>query len=534
MRSFMLREATIGLFDVDDQAKLQAAFGAGAVETMVLDDVAVELIADHLEIEPEIAEWAARRYVEGRFRRKSEGLGGDLLGSFGEIIAYVIKRAAGIDIERVDGAAARKKTKKEPESFPEPDFVVRDRRGIGVLEIKSREALDFRDLAEVAGSASRHTWRWLRPCNQTLDCRDAALRQLGFENGRPVKYSHKLKLVSGTMIPFPAAFGEGDAILVRDGRVDELTDSPRLKTPPSCLKADPNRACWDCIGRTKDDLQLVAVHMPNRPDRLPLLPITDRELGSVWFDAYRDWSRALWLSAPALVETKAHALAAATKGWLTALENDPHQVAVRVARHWAWTIEVAARERGFALLRRVDTGLDSGLSDLPPPNEPHTERLKGDSAVDRIRDALHADRLARFAFEDGDDATVTSVLVMDALGMQLSVVPAVSPASAAIDGDGASQIANKLLQKARKIFGVPPRPYRPDLHEVSAALGERVVTLGWAMDSFEGWDTMHSWFHHVPPRMRWAFRHSPCCGRLWVHPDGRGRLRFGRIPRICR
>ncbi len=90
------------MIEAANQSPWLGAFaGSGATTSIDLDDAAVDLIADELELEAEGLAADATRYVGGLYRPKARGMGGSRLGDFGEVIAFLLNRGSGSEIVRV-------------------------------------------------------------------------------------------------------------------------------------------------------------------------------------------------------------------------------------------------------------------------------------------------------------------------------------------------------------------------------------------------------------------------------------------------
>jgi hypothetical protein len=283
--TFNVRRAEIGLFDVDDDAKLREAFSTlTATQPVLIDDAALNIVADDLGLDAEGIALDAQRYVGGQYRQKAMGFSGGRLGDFGEILTYLLWRMDGKSIERVvDGVRPQDVPANARFTFPEPDYIVRTPTGApGVLEVKSRELLKFQPLLQLhSRPAGQRGHRWLQPCDRVAECANEALSQLG----STVAPGHGLELRSGKRIPFPANYGVAVAVLMHDGRLAGLIgNGKRFKTPPPCRESVPARDCWACAGDGTVAADAVVVEMANRPDHLPLVPALEGDAG--WFAAY--------------------------------------------------------------------------------------------------------------------------------------------------------------------------------------------------------------------------------------------------------
>ena len=192
-----LDTSLFGVVEVRPQHTWFATFAQpGVVETVKIDDDALDAIADNLFLDADGLMVAARRYVNGEFRPKTRGLGGSQLGDFGEALTYLINRAVpGRDIQRVIGWRAGPGQKIKGTRFPQPDFIVRENGLQTALEVKSTEAFDYQRLLRTI------RWTYLKPCAGVETCQKEALEQLGHTSSR----RHLLQIVSGNAVSFPVS-----------------------------------------------------------------------------------------------------------------------------------------------------------------------------------------------------------------------------------------------------------------------------------------------------------------------------------------
>jgi len=304
---------------------------AHAPLTLHLDEAALDAVATDLELDVDGVAADALRYVEGRFRAGAEGLGGNRIGDFGEAIAYLALRtmaSPGEAILRVVGTVGSAGGRA-----PQPDFLLRRGRQMGVIEVKSCEALKFQRL--VGGRPPKP----VAACDRVRARRRDALDQLGFlPGGARVSQPHRLRIGKRT-VPFPADFGEALVLTLWDGRLDALSPRQRGRAPKPCRHA--GRDCWTCFGRPGTGTSNGAlVRMPNAPGHLALL---GGEGSDEWLSAYAEWTAALWSRSGRSAEHASRQLLKASDLWLGRRPGST-KVLRRLLREY---IDAALLERGL-------------------------------------------------------------------------------------------------------------------------------------------------------------------------------------------
>lgn len=135
MPTFQIKRVYTSLFGVIEAANqspwLGAFAGSGATTTIDLDDGALDLIAEELELDAEGLAGDAERYVQGQYRAKARGMEGSQLGDFGEVIAFLLNRGSGSEIIRVVSWRRGPGQPIKGSRFPQPDFLVSQGGTIG-------------------------------------------------------------------------------------------------------------------------------------------------------------------------------------------------------------------------------------------------------------------------------------------------------------------------------------------------------------------------------------------------------------------
>lgn len=537
--TFNLKKVTIPLFgEVEKKTTrwFDTFSASGATTPVQIDDAALDIIAEELELDAEGLAGDADRYVSGQYRAKARGLSGARLGDLGEILTFLANRAVpGREIVRVvswrPGAGQTVKDSR----FPQPDFIIKDPdSAAAALEVKSTEAFDFIDLRD-----KTKRWTFLQPCASVGGCREQALHQLAYMNGSLTPQQHSLVKKGGKVVPFPVAEGVAAAVLAVDGRVHRrLRSDPRFKTPPACR--DASRDCWSCVSET---CHFALVTMPNAPGALSLAG-ADRE-GSTWLRAYRRWSQALAARDLLAVQSALHPLVEAVVGWLD--QTHAHEPNLLRA-FWGSYVGDAMRSRGF----RIDVpgelsdlgnaGMDFGWSPAPVAQVANRETTideveryvagEGQDVKGELPAFVLSARPQR-AEEAGDSLSVGTV--GEFLEFRLTSSTWWNAEQVA-STEAASKIAARLftiaLQASR--HQMIPHAEQLPLREVVAHVGEQAIPLGWesepATPGSDPWRRWCDWpflFDH--PR-RWpSWQALLALGdpriRLRVQRDGRADLR---------
>ena len=526
----MIERKTITLANAGDRESMRDAFSQPLATTdLVIDEPGLHAVAEELELDADMVVLDAKRYVDGKYRPKAAGFSGGRLGDFGEVLTYVVKLAEGVAIERVVGARGATATTDQDDddsagvSFPFPDFVVSESATLRALEVKATELLDYQRLLAVHRRPDpRKGYRWLQPCDGVTHARARALRQLGLELDPDGGYD--LLTRSGSRVPFPTPEATAVAVLVRDGRVDELVaNEKRFKTPKGCREGHW-RNCWDCIGDHRSKLGVALVEMPNERGLISSLP--SEGAGEAWFLAYRHWARALWSYVPGSIDLKTRALLNATEEWLRIVEG--HSEFPFLRAYWHAAVEHLARRRG------IEAAWASVEPAVPHVHVLFAEETGSDVFVTPVGDADQAattfDRVRgtrrRVALESVDGLGSVSILV-DPSGH--AEVRALAPFWSRREVDStreAQEFVANLWEIVTRVFArFPLTLTTPTVSPVTARLGERELSLGWAMDFALTADGGYLLALVAPEGQ------IECVPRGHVYRDGRAFLSFRWRPR---
>jgi hypothetical protein len=553
-----LRVPLFGVIEADDKEPFWAAFAdPTAIRQLVsIDNGAMDIVAEDLELDANGLMVDASRYVRGEYRAKARGLLGGPLGAFGEVLSFLVQRAVpGREIERVVSWRANGLPTKD-NAFPQPDFLLHEGGLTGALEVKSTEALDFQTLLRM------NKWKSLGPCAGVGRCREEALGQLGYVDGQATAQKHALKIRDGRVVPFPADFGVASAVLARDGRLDALRTDSRYKTPRACRAAPTPRSCWSCIG-ADDGLapaHVVIAELRNAPHRLPLVP--PGEGGGAWLSAYRWWRHTMWARAPHAARDATLSLAHATVEWLggTRLEDG---VRTTLLAFWGSYLRDVAADRGMTISK--DPARLPDLAQAAPHLGWEPLALRRPEVAEVTREAVFqlwpgvvdGREAAAFSFQSsGGQGTEEAVDVFtvrsDTSGWAISCLPREWRSGRALGDEGAARIAARLVALALALGRwVPPeedgRRFPVPLGRTSLCVGENEVHVGWAVKSITSapgaWRAVwRRWPSTGPPW--WFWPGEPEAGPPWlgllamgdrrvrlvVLPDGRGLLRVPHLP----
>lgn len=524
----------------DDAAKepWRQDFAAGTDSSIWIDDLALDWLANELELDHEALAWDAQRYVQGEYRPKAEGMSGGRLGELGEALTYLAERGAGRHIVRVLGADTGGKVMLKGHTYCYPDFIVQHGHTLQALEVKSTEALNHQAMVRKLDQ-HRHNARFhmnLAPCQGAEAGREAALAQLGYGGQAP---GHGLKLLGGTSVPYPVNQGVAMSVIAVDGRVRPHWGQSAFKTPRSCR--DQSRSCVGCIGAA----QVVMTRMPNAPEHLPLLGQGEGDV-SPWFKAHERWTQALMCHDAIATRHATEALLGPLRDWIASLGEVQQAAAVNF---WDAHLRQAVSQRGLD----VDA-IAPMLQVLPnlKPKSPNAtideqdeqpsgryadlrgEMLSADDFIARLDDILHSDHGSWMLFsqdvEQAPDrppaATWTvrvqphrlDVFMMSRQWWRREEVETEFQAGA---------LVSKVLFFLSQALGdlgqqLNSTDVELDVHRVAAEMGEEgehSVTLGWMWQGDASYFARHWWWHHsaVPPTCR-----------VRVTPDGRVQLTLHR------
>ncbi|MEZ4226971.1 MAG: hypothetical protein R3B13_38880 [Polyangiaceae bacterium] len=532
-----VQTSLFGVVEVADQSGWLGAFaGSGATTTIDVDDSALDLIAEELELDAEGLAADAERYVQGLYRAKARGMGGSRLGDFGEVIAFLLNRGIGNEIVRVVSYRRGQGQANMGSRFPLPDFLVGQAGSTRALEVKSTEAFDFVRLRDTP-----KRWTWLQPCGAVAGCRSQALRQLGFVNGAFTPQQHSLLVRGGNVVPFPVGNGEAVAVLAVDGRVAGLRSEPKYKTPKRCRQA--GRSCWACVD---EECDVVVVTMPNAPGRLSLAGGSERQ-SKTWFDAYRRWGQALAARDLAAAASTVHELSESTQAW--SRELDDAEAAKVLRGFWGSYLRDAMRTRGiavdvpdgFGLLSDPGLGFDWRPAALAEPTVRETTFGGLAQALSGATDGLEPRLLS--ARQEGDEAGRGSIgLAISPQVIEVTLTSRHWWERRAVETDvAAAEVAKQILDLAIRMSGSQPTPLPTDwavpLRGVDARVGDARFRLGWVSKGVtpgsSAWRRMpHRWWPWFEPELWPSWPLLLLLGdprvRLHVLQDGRARLRIAR------
>lgn len=531
MAVFELRTLDMPLFGVvelKNREKMRKQFSKGGATLRIeIDDSTYELLARELRLEARDLVSLAHRYADGDFFAGAAGLGGTCLGDFGELLAFLVNRAARREIVRVFSYAAMG-TPLKGNKFPQPDFLVEAGPKQFALEVKSTEAFDLLDLGNIS------TWRGVHACRGLPEMRTAALRQLGYLGATRTKQAHHLKLESGKTVPFPATDGQAVAVLVQDGRVRALRSDDRYKAPARCRNATTQRSCWSCVPPGQ---AAVLVTMSNEPGRLAL--VGGHREG--WLAAYKRWTGALLAAEPMMIRAAGDELTTATAEWL--LNAVPEELRPDLAIYWArYLVDSNALHGVRTTLPRAffpdpDVDLEplEGVTlDAPEP----TEEVSWNAA----RQAVRGNRGTPLHVSAGatGDAQWRLSAHRSQGGWRFTLGAEEWWERRFVGDRDARRLGLRLINKVLDLFGwpsVPEEAGQPDIRRLSASVGDEEVFCGWELKTWASEKVSTagrrflqwiSWTYFEPPFARPGWLHLLATGdprvRLYVHPDGRADL----------
>lgn len=538
--TFEVKQVTVPLFGVveaPDQAAWLSAFAAASATTQVqVDEAALNLIAEELELDADGLAADAERYVSGQYRAKARGMGGSRLGDLGEVLTFLMNRVPGREIVRVVSWRPGANQAVKGSRFPQPDFIVTDASGSAeALEVKSTEAFDF-----IALRDTPKKWTWLQPWSSVAGCRERALPQLAYVAGALTPQQHSLVVRAGKVVPFPVGKGVGAAVIAVDGRTGRLRSDPKFRTPKNCRTA--RRDCWSCIPSA---CNFVLVTMPNAPGMLSLGGAEDGP-GS-FLRSYERWSQALAARDLLAVSATIGPLVQAIEIWLAAASVVEPEV---LRGFWGSYLGDAMRSRG------IDVAVPRSLGDLSR-EEWNSEWSPAPVAEPKGREAAVED-IAGIVLESQDTGTpflVSARPRSDERGTDTVSVRGDTAflefhlvsntwwmASTVETNDSASTIAARLVSFALEVSGwsnALPTGAAVPLRELVAQVGDHRLRLGWESKAAPARSAARrSWireweFWHPYGEWRWPpwpvlLLHGDPRVRLRVTPDGRASLRVAR------
>lgn len=506
---YRLKTALFGK-KVDDQEEFRKSFSTKRTsQTITIGQIEMEMIADDLELDVEGVAYTASRYVNGRFRPKTKGLSGAVLGDFGEVIVYLLKKSDGIEITRVVSYQAAENQTIKDNRFPQPDFLTGSGSSLQALEVKSTQALDFQALQTV------NHWKHLQPCNRVAHCKKEALPQLGYLNKKKVNLRHKLKLFGGKYVPFPVDAGEAVACLAIDGRLNSLILDKRYKTPPDCRKKE--RTCWKCI----KSVHGFVVEMPNAPGFLAL-PGSDG-YASGWHYAYRRWSQALWARDSFATEASLKLLMMKTVKWS---ETFPEDDKIELLAFWSSYLKGAMSTRGINI--PLSEAFESSPEEASEAVDvPIVEKV---DFVDlpRLVNSAKSSELPRYYSSAIGDSTSTATLSVVVLEEELIITLCSKfwwEESQELSEDQANETMSQLFRVANQLSGLPTdfvSPFRAVIAKV--LVDTTTIQIGWHAE-------ISSDFWYPSKYFRWGLQYHLLfrCFRMFVFPDGRARIKVRRL-----
>ncbi len=501
MPTFEIKQIQVPLFGVvesQNQAAWLNAFSTPTTTTPIqIDEGALDIIADELELDGQGLIADAERYVNGSYRAKARGLSGSRLGDLGEVLAYLVNRVLGRKIVRVVSWRAGIGQTIKGSRFPQPDFIVEDENGsAAALEVKSTEALDFVGLRDAP-----KRWTWLQPCSSVAGCREQALPQLAYVAGAQTLQQHSLVMRAGPVVPFPVGKGVATAVVAVDGRTNALRSDPKFKTPKICRQA--SRDCWSCIPSA---CHFVLVTMPNAPGRLSLAG-AGGEGPAGWLRAYKRWSQALAARDIFAVRLTVGILSETVTTWLASRDLSEPEV---LRAFWGTYLHDAMRSRG------LDVEVPRQLGDLsrpalgfewsPAPLAKPASREASIEEIARVIGGYDQESLAAFVLSARlrrDDRPADSLSVgVSGDFVEFRLASDTWWTTGAVETiENASAVATRLLSVALEASGFPMAADSGGvpLREVVAQVGDQAIRLGWESKPAPlrsvSW---RSWLRHWP------------------------------------
>lgn len=497
---FEIKQITVPLFGVVEDAnqeKWLKSFSTPAKSTEVLlDEAAFQMIADDLGMDADGLAHSAHRYVTGKHRIGTCGLAGSTLGDLGEILTYLVNRAAGVDIVRVVSGNREGKVEGAENKFPQPDFIVKKvGEPAAALEVKSTQALDYQSLL---GSAK---WKFLQPCAAVKQCRADALPQLGYVGATLTAQQHALRIRNGDAVPFPIGKGIAVAVAAVDGRVHTERENPKFKTPPVCRTAA--RDCWDCLPKSGGHFLLTT--MPNAPGMLCLAGAPD-DGGGAWIAAYKRWSEALAARDLKASDAATVALARTVRKWLDSLRVTGEE-ARPLREFWRTHVISAIVERGLDIqlphdLQEPNVDGINQSQDRPSAYVPELRGIvdEGQGLIQEV--GLTSDvRSLSYQIQDATDGTETLSFFQNEDYVEVRMMSAAwwRQQTQSIDESYARALAVRLLVVSLGRDNFPVEFYDDAfLRRVSAKMGESTMHIGWQWNIDDAW-------HRYAWRRLWRF-----------------------------
>jgi hypothetical protein len=537
MPTFKIKHLQVPLFGIVDspnKSSWHSAFSAPTKTTVIqIDDSALDFIADELELDAEGLAGDASRYVNGNYREKARGMGGSRLGDFGEVLAYLVNRLSSREIVRVISWRAGAGQAIRGSRFPQPDFIVKDAIGLSALEVKTTEAFDYIDLRD-----TNKKWTWLQPCSSVVGCRALALPQLAFVGGILTPQQHSLLVRDGIVVPFPVNRGIAVAVVVVDGRVNNLRGKKKYKTPKTCHQAARN--CWACI---PVGCNVSLVTMPNMPGMLSLAG-THGDSGVNWFGAYQRWSQAIAWREIFAVREALGVLSDTVTTWL-ASPDIPEPNLLRA--FWGSYLQDAMRSRGLNVelpgqlgnLNNLELDLDWSPSPLAKPINREGNLEEVARVIGEVQDSSSPFVIST-RLQVGNKAVESiSAEISEDFGVFRLASNTWWSKGLVESIENASVVATRLLAIAIEVSGFPMMVGIGGipLREVVARIGDHSISLGWelkpAAPRSAAW---RSWLRHFPfwfENKQWpAWPALLALGdprvRLRVLRDGRAYLRVNK------
>src|SRR5216684_478942 len=540
--TFQVKEVSSTLLD-KKQGEIfwrQFADNTSHARSVRLGEGSLEVVADALELDADGVALDLERYVQGRYRSRAKGPGGNRLGDFGECLTYLLYLGAGRQPVRVVSTPGRK---KKGQKFPQPDFVLREGRTVMALEVKTTEALQRSRLL-----AAR--WKRLQPCCEVEKLRQEALPQLGFsQRGEPAgPFTHALKFADGSTSPFPVDGGEAVAVLAVDGRVATLQSEPRFKTPHHCLKQ--SRSCWRCLEADRVPVHAVVVKMHNEPGRLGVLG--SGESGTDWLTAYSFWEQAVWSRELAAVRRATQVLSARTVTWLRssrasrqrALEARVSSRKERRSQELEWDGLVEAWGQYLAE-GLAEHGLDNAFEAIqelriPDPRPDPLHRGRSEPLVaEQIDFVVSAEltqpyrfssrsrRIPKATFSLYDDGRALDFRLCSSSWWDAHTESRSPRMTETADSVAAVEGVTALLESTGGTWAGVETPIGVPLEPARVAVDGEALDVGWrskTIDHRGRWDPLGV---NVPRWIKWLAYGDPRA-TLFVLPDGRVHIKSAR------
>ncbi|MBX3270372.1 MAG: hypothetical protein KF729_08940 [Sandaracinaceae bacterium] len=435
------------------------------VITITLDEDAAAALADYLELDSDGLALDLERYTHVGYRAKARGLGGGRLGDAGEMLTFLAHRGAlgrGLHDRLLRVVECRNWASDRP--APMPDFLV---AGGKVLEIKTRELLDFQNITSPLGMRTR-----VGACDSLVGARWEGLVQLGFDDGVTLtRETHALRTKPGVIVPFPASAGVLDVVLVRDARVLPLRTRTDLPVTHRDCQSDAHN-CWACCAKGESlDAHLIEMH--NAPDELRLEGFGDHES---WMKRYGAWSRALWSRSDTHASEAQRPLFSLVREWAGTMGAER---AGWIVEHWSEYLAMATWERGLHT-----EGVQ--FPDEPVYREPTAARATIDDLPQVISAALDAGSEGRWEVSGMQGREY--VVLHDASGVRVRGLMTGWAGGDVMEPD-AELAVNRLLHDCFGESPVDPERLPISLHPVRVGVGDKSELLAWrpSRASERGW-----------------------------------------------